>query len=52
MEVIKATGIPAHISMCIGPAGDSNNVPPGECAVRLTRAGTEWMFHCTVVGTS
>ena len=38
---MKATGKPIAITMCIGPAGDSNNVPPGECAVRLTRAGAD-----------
>ena len=26
--------------MCIGPQGDNENVPAGECAVRLARAGT------------
>ena len=39
MEVMKATGKPTAITMCIGPPGDTNNVPPGECAVRLARKG-------------
>ena len=40
MEIMKATGKPTAITLCIGLAGDSNNVPPGECAVRLARAGS------------
>ena len=40
VEVMKATGQPTAITMCVGPAGDSNNVPVGECAVRLARAGS------------
>ena len=39
VEVIKATGKPVGITMCIGPSGDKNSVPPGDCAVRLARAG-------------
>ena len=39
MEVMKATGKPTAITMCIGPPGDANSVPPGECAVRLARKG-------------
>ena len=39
VEVMKATGEPTAITMCIGPPGDANNVPPGECAVRLARKG-------------
>ena len=37
---MKSTGKPAAITMCIGPTGDSNKVSPGDCAVRLARAGT------------
>ena len=37
---MKSTGKPAAITMCIGPAGDGNRVLPGECAVRLAKAGT------------
>ena len=36
---MKSTGKPTAITMCIGPAGDSNNVTVGECAVRLARKG-------------
>ena len=39
VEVMKSTSKPTAITMCIGPAGDSNNVSPGECAVRLARLG-------------
>ena len=39
VEVMKATGKPTAITMCIGPPGDANSVPPGECAVRLARKG-------------
>ena len=39
MEVMRATGKPTAITMCIGPPGDTNNVPPGECAVRLASKG-------------
>lgn len=31
--------------MCIGPAGDSNHVPTGECAVRLARKGNFFPPH-------
>ena len=39
VEVMKNTGKPTAITMCIGPVGDSNNVSTGECAVKLARAG-------------
>ena len=39
VEVMTATGKPTAITMCIGPPGDANSVPPGECAVRLARKG-------------
>ena len=39
-EVLKSTGKPTAITLCIGPLGDNENVPAGECAVRLARAGT------------
>ena len=47
VEVIKSTGKPTAIAMCIGPQGDRKNVPPGECAVRLARAGTVRHFSVT-----
>ena len=39
LEVMKATGKPTAMTMSIGLVGDSNNVPPQECALRLARAG-------------
>lgn len=36
---MKSTGKPSAVTMCIGPQGDLANVSPGECAVRLARAG-------------
>ena len=45
VEVMRATGKPTAITMCIGPPGDTNNVPPGECAVRLARKGN---LDCSV----
>lgn len=45
VEVIKSTSKPAAVTMCIGPLGDGNNVPPGECAVRLARTGTVTIIH-------
>jgi len=38
-EVLKSTGKPTAITLCIGPHGDKKNVSAGECAVRLARAG-------------
>lgn len=40
VEVMKSTGKPTAVTLCIGPDGDSCDVPPGECAIRLARAGT------------
>jgi len=31
VEVLRSTGIPSAITMCIGSLGDSNNVSPGNC---------------------
>lgn len=41
VEVMKSTGKPTAVTLCIGPDGDSCDVPPGECAVRLARAGAD-----------
>ncbi|XP_078345626.1 betaine--homocysteine S-methyltransferase 1-like isoform X2 [Oculina patagonica] len=41
VEVMKSTGKPTAVTMCIGPQGDLANVSPGECAVRLARAGAD-----------
>ena len=39
-EVMKATGKPVAVCLSVSLAGDMNGVPPGECAVRVARAGT------------
>lgn len=40
VQVLKTSGKPVAASMCIGPEGDMHGVSPGECAVRLVKAGT------------
>ena len=40
VEVMKAGGKPVGATLCISPQGDKDGTPPGECAVRLVRAGT------------
>ncbi|XP_073440258.1 betaine--homocysteine S-methyltransferase 1 isoform X1 [Dendrobates tinctorius] len=39
VQVLKEAGKPVAATLCIGPEGDLNGVCPGECAVRLARAG-------------
>ncbi|CAJ0927826.1 unnamed protein product [Ranitomeya imitator] len=39
VEVLKEAGKAVAATLCIGPEGDLNGVCPGECAVRLARAG-------------
>ncbi|XP_069819134.1 betaine--homocysteine S-methyltransferase 1 [Dendropsophus ebraccatus] len=39
VEVLKESGKPVAATLCIGPEGDLNGVSPGECAVRLAKAG-------------
>ncbi|PNJ60649.1 BHMT isoform 3 [Pongo abelii] len=41
VETLIASGKPVAATMCIGPEGDLHGVPPGECAVRLVKAGLE-----------
>ena len=40
IEVMKETGQAIAATMRVGPAGDYDNVTPGECAVRMAKAGT------------
>lgn len=40
VEVLKTSGKPVGATLCISPHGDMDGVPPGECAVRLVKAGT------------
>ncbi|XP_011375599.1 S-methylmethionine--homocysteine S-methyltransferase BHMT2 [Pteropus vampyrus] len=39
VEVLKESGKPVAATMCIGPEGDECNLTPGECAVKLVKAG-------------
>ena len=38
-EVIKATGKPVVVCLSISLTGDMTGILPGECAVRVARAG-------------
>ena len=39
IELALSYGKPVAATMCIGPTGDGSGVTPGECAVRMARAG-------------
>ena len=39
IEEAKKLGKPVAATMCIGPHRDRNDVPTGECAVRMAKAG-------------
>ncbi|XP_042277740.1 betaine--homocysteine S-methyltransferase 1-like isoform X3 [Thunnus maccoyii] len=41
VQVLKASGKPVAACMCIGPEGDMHGISPGECAVRLVKAGAQ-----------
>nr|XP_004651720.1 S-methylmethionine--homocysteine S-methyltransferase BHMT2 [Jaculus jaculus] len=41
VEVLKEVGKPVAVTMCIGPEGDMHDVTPGECAVKLVKAGAD-----------
>ncbi|KAL4617517.1 betaine-homocysteine S-methyltransferase 1 [Arapaima gigas] len=41
VHVLKSSGKPVAVSLCIGPEGDLNGVSPGDCAVRLVKAGAQ-----------
>lgn len=45
VHVLKETGKPVAASLCIGPMGDMHGVTPGECAIRLVKAGTLVVFY-------
>lgn len=47
VEVLKTSGKTVGATLCISPHGDMKGVPPGECAVRLVKAGTQ--TFCDVV---
>lgn len=40
VEVLKTSGKPVASTLCISPHGDKDGIVPGECAVRLVKAGT------------
>lgn len=46
VEVLKTSGKPVGATLCISPHGDRSGLPPGECAVRLVKAGTLVLMHC------
>ena len=39
IELALKYGKPVAATMCIGPTGDGHGVSPGECAIRMARAG-------------
>uniref|UniRef100_A0A2K5WQP3 Betaine--homocysteine S-methyltransferase n=2 Tax=Macaca fascicularis TaxID=9541 RepID=A0A2K5WQP3_MACFA len=39
VEVLKESDRPVAVTMCIGPEGDMHDTTPGECAMRLVKAG-------------
>ncbi|XP_042892141.1 betaine--homocysteine S-methyltransferase 1-like [Penaeus japonicus] len=41
IEEARKSGLAVAASMCIGREGDLADVPPGECAVRMARAGAD-----------
>uniref|UniRef100_A0A3Q3GQE6 Betaine-homocysteine methyltransferase n=1 Tax=Kryptolebias marmoratus TaxID=37003 RepID=A0A3Q3GQE6_KRYMA len=41
VQVLKTTGKPVAATLCIGPEGDLNGVSPGDCAVKLVKAGAD-----------
>lgn len=41
IEVMKATGKPVAMCMCVCTAGDMEEVPIDECAVRIAKAGAD-----------
>eukprot|EP00064_Thunnus_orientalis_P018431 superscaffoldBa00004246_g18530 len=41
VQVLKTSGKPVAATMCIGPEGDLNGVSPGDCAVKLVKAGAQ-----------
>uniref|UniRef100_A0A3Q1FMG8 Betaine--homocysteine S-methyltransferase 1-like n=1 Tax=Acanthochromis polyacanthus TaxID=80966 RepID=A0A3Q1FMG8_9TELE len=41
VEVLKTSGKTVAATLCIAPQGDRHRVPPGECAVRLVKAGAD-----------
>lgn len=51
VQVLKTSGLPVAASLCIGPDGDLNKVSPGDCAVKLIKAGKHIEIYCIVTFT-
>lgn len=43
VEIMKTSGLPTAITLCISEAGDFNNVPLAECSVRLAKTGKKFV---------
>jgi len=41
LEVLKETGLPTAVTLCIGPEGDMHGISAGECGLRLAQAGAD-----------
>jgi len=41
IETLKETGLPVACTMRMGPTGDIDDVAPGDCAVRMAKAGAD-----------
>lgn len=41
VEVLKESGMPVAVSLCIGTEGDLHGISTGECGVRLAKAGAD-----------
>ena len=48
IEVMKELGVPVACTMRVGPTGDFDDVPPGECALSMAKAGEIWVLDCLV----
>ncbi|KAI1900307.1 hypothetical protein AGOR_G00048630 [Albula goreensis] len=41
VEVLQSSGKPVAATLCMSPEGDKHGVSPGDCAVRLVKAGAK-----------
>ena len=41
VEVLKPTGLPVAVTMCISEMGDGRGISCGDCAVKLAQAGIQ-----------
>lgn len=41
IEEVKTSGLPVAATMCIGVTGDYAGVSPGQCAIRMAKAGAD-----------